>query len=93
MHRPIVFLRPLGLRLTIVLVGQPNAGKSTLFNVLSDIKISTSNFAGTTVRLNETEININGQIFHLIDLPGSYSLNPTDAAEELTLNYLLKKKS
>ena len=73
----------------IVLVGQPNAGKSTLFNVLSDIKISTSNFAGTTVRLNETEININGEFYRLIDLPGTYSLNPSDAAEEVTLSYLL----
>jgi len=77
---------------TIVLVGQPNAGKSTLFNVLSDIKISTSNFAGTTVSLHETDININGEIYHLIDLPGIYSLNPSDAAEELTLNYLLNKQ-
>ncbi len=77
---------------TIVLVGQPNAGKSTLFNVLSDIKISTSNFAGTTVKLNQTEININGEIYRLIDLPGTYSLNPTDAAETLTLNYLLNEQ-
>jgi ferrous iron transport protein B len=73
----------------IVLAGQPNSGKSTLFNVLSDIKVPTSNFSGTTVKLKESQINIYGEIFNLIDLPGVYSLNPTDEVEKYTYEFLL----
>lgn len=74
---------------TIVLIGQPNAGKSTLFNVLSDIKSSTSNYAGTTVAVKESLINVNFETYKIIDLPGLYSLNPNDPAEEVTVNFLL----
>lgn len=73
----------------IVLVGQPNCGKSTLFNALSDIKVSTANFAGTTVEYKDTLINVYGQSVYIIDLPGIYSLNPTEPAEFATFNYLL----
>jgi len=74
----------------IVLVGQPNAGKSTIFNVLSDIKTSSSNFSGTTVEYTESDILIKGKLFHIVDLPGVYSLNPGDEAEVLTYNYLIR---
>ncbi|MCX6154362.1 MAG: ferrous iron transport protein B [Candidatus Kapabacteria bacterium] len=77
---------------TIAIVGQPNAGKSTLFNVLSDTKASTSNFAGTTVDLKQTIINIYNESFRLIDLPGSYSLNPNDKAEQVTLDYIMNEQ-
>lgn len=76
----------------VALVGQPNSGKSTLFNTLSDIKVSTANFAGTTVEYKETLINIFNDTFHLIDLPGTYSLNPFEPAEHVTVNYLLNNK-
>jgi len=75
----------------IVLVGQPNAGKSTVFNVLSDIKTATSNFSGTSVEKAESDINIEGRTFHLVDLPGAYSLNPGDEAEKVTFSYLTLK--
>ncbi len=74
---------------TIVLVGQPNCGKSTLFNALSDIKVSTANFAGTTVEYKDSLINIYGQSVYIIDLPGIYSLTPSEPAEYATFNYLL----
>jgi len=74
----------------IALVGQPNSGKSTLFNVLSDIKTSTSNFAGTTVAVKGSMINVNFNTYQLIDLPGLYSLNPVDKAEEVTAEFLLE---
>jgi ferrous iron transport protein B len=75
----------------IVLVGQPNAGKSTVFNVLSDIKTATSNFSGTSVEKAESDVNIEGRTFHIIDLPGAYSLNPGDEAERVTYSYLTLK--
>lgn len=78
-------------KIEIVLVGQPNAGKSTVFNVLSDIKISTSNFSGTSVEKAESDINIEGRVFHVVDLPGAYSLNPGDEAERVTYNYLTQE--
>jgi ferrous iron transport protein B len=76
----------------IVLVGQPNAGKSTVFNVLSDIKTSVSNFSGTSVEIAHSFINVHGQAFHLVDLPGVYSLNPGDEAEKVTFTYLVNEK-
>lgn len=77
---------------TIALIGQPNSGKSTLFNVLSDIKVSTANFAGTTVEYKETIINLFGEKVLLIDLPGTYSLNPVEPAEFVTLKFLFEKE-
>ncbi len=78
--------------LRIVLVGQPNAGKSTLFNVLSDIKAAVGNFAGTSVRITQSAIQLGGQEFQLLDLPGTYSLNAADDAERITRNYLLGER-
>ena len=72
----------------IVIVGQPNSGKSTVFNVLSDLKTTSSNFSGTSVELTESDITIKDKVFHLVDLPGIYSLNPGDEAEKLTFEYL-----
>ncbi len=73
----------------IVLVGQPNAGKSTLFNVLSDIKAAAGNFAGTSVRITQSAVQLDGRAFQLLDLPGAYSLNAADDAEKITRDYLL----
>jgi ferrous iron transport protein B len=72
----------------IALVGQPNAGKSTLFNGLSDIKTQSSNFSGTTVEIIESTIAVAGHACTLVDLPGAYSLNPSDEAERVTLERL-----
>jgi ferrous iron transport protein B len=75
----------------IVLVGQPNAGKSTLFNVLSDIKSAAGNFAGTSVRLVGSDVRLGGREFQLLDLPGAYSLNAADDAERVTRDFLLRE--
>jgi ferrous iron transport protein B len=75
----------------IVLIGQPNAGKSTVFNVLSDIKTTVSNFSGTSVDIAHNSIDVRGRTFRIVDLPGVYSLNPGDEAEKVTLGYLLNK--
>lgn len=75
----------------IALVGQPNAGKSTVFNVLSDIKTHVSNFSGTSVDVADSRIDVYGKTYHIIDLPGVYSLNPGDEAEKVTLDYLINR--
>lgn len=81
-----------GERPRIVLVGQPNSGKSTLFNSISGIKAKTSNFPGTSVKITESTVRFGDRIFELVDLPGGYSLHPFEPAEEVTTEFLLKEK-
>ncbi len=72
-----------------VLIGQSNSGKSTLFKVLSDIKVLSS---GPTVEVNSTDVNLYGDTLRLIDLPGLFSLNYIHPAEEITVKFLLHQK-
>jgi ferrous iron transport protein B len=73
----------------IALAGQPNCGKSTIFNNIAGYKAITSNFPGTTVKYTETKTHINGYTCHCIDLPGTYSLTSGDPAELEARRHLL----
>jgi ferrous iron transport protein B len=75
--------------LVIALAGQPNCGKSTIFNAVAGFKVDTGNFAGTTVSYTETNVYINGVTVRLIDLPGTYSISSHDIAEKVARDYLL----
>ena len=75
----------------VVLLGQPNCGKSSFFSQISGIKVQTSNFPGTTVKLSRAKVKFYSQEYEFIDLPGTYSLFPTDEAEEATLNFLINE--
>ena len=77
--------------LKIVLVGQPNCGKSTIFNRVAGYRSVTSNFAGTTVEYTHSHVTIEGKIVDIVDLPGIYSFNALDEASAETQRYLLKK--
>ena len=72
----------------VALVGNPNAGKTTLFNALTGIRGKTANFPGTTLEIRRGAMHGTGSI-ELIDLPGLYSLDGAEAEERVALNKLL----
>jgi ferrous iron transport protein B len=72
----------------ILLVGNPNVGKSVIFARLTGVQVVTSNYAGTTVEYRKGFMNIAEERFEVIDLPGTYSLEPTSKAEEVTCRFL-----
>lgn len=74
------------------LVGQPNCGKSTLFNQVAGYKAETGNFAGTTVSYTESKVRVMGEVIDLVDLPGTYSLTDTNPAERVTFEYLISNQ-
>ena len=78
--------------ITIALVGNPNCGKTSLFNALTGLKQKVSNFPGTTVekKTGETWLNPSTKL-HVIDLPGTYSLYPKSADELVTYEILRTK--
>lgn len=70
------------------LIGQPNCGKSTLFNQVAGYKAETGNFSGTTVTYTESRVRVLGEVVDLVDLPGTYTLAGSNPAERETLFYL-----
>jgi len=76
----------------IALVGQPNSGKSTIFNHLVGYRANTSNFPGTTVKYLKSEALIEGRHAEVVDLPGTYSLTSLDPAETEARNFLLGRQ-
>jgi len=74
-----------------VLIGQPNCGKSTLFNQVAGYHAETGNFAGTTVSFTETKVRVLGDVVELVDLPGTYTLLGTNPAERVVLDYMISK--
>lgn len=70
------------------LIGQPNCGKSTLFNQVAGYRAETGNFPGTTVTFIESKVRVMGEVVDLVDLPGTYTLAGSNPAEQETLRYL-----
>lgn len=77
----------------ILLAGNPNVGKSVLFNRLSGASATVSNYPGTTVDFTKSRMRIAGGEWEIIDLPGAFSLEPKDKAEEVARDMLAREKS
>jgi len=75
------------------MVGQPNSGKSTIFNAVAGYKSVSSNFPGTTVKYEKSIVQQNGSVFELVDFPGSYSLSSINLAELEIRDYILSKST
>src|SRR3979409_1314056 len=76
-------------RLTVALVGNPNAGKTTLFNALSGLRHRVGNYPGVTVEIAKGRRRGKSVDLELIDLPGTYSLAPRSPDELVAVDLLL----
>jgi len=74
----------------VAIAGNPNSGKSTLFNQLTGLNQRVGNFPGVTVDRKSSTLTHNDQELLLVDLPGTYSLHPTSADERITSSILLQ---
>jgi len=72
----------------VFLVGNPNVGKSVVFNRLTGLNTVVSNYPGTTVEIASGKLRIYERMAEVIDLPGTYTLEPTCKAEEITKRVL-----
>ena len=78
--------------LMIALAGQPNMGKSTIFNLLTGLNQHVGNWPGKTVEKKEGEFHHNEHAIHLFDLPGTYSLSANSPEEIIARNFILQEK-
>ena len=72
----------------ILLIGNPNVGKSAIFSRLTGAKVVISNYPGTTVEFTQGYTKLDGLRPAIIDAPGTYTLKPTSRAEEVAVNML-----
>ncbi len=75
----------------IILAGQPNVGKSSLINAMSDSRLKVGNFGGVTVEKTEIKFKRHSHEIEMIDLPGTYSINGFSKEEKVAKNYLLNE--
>jgi len=74
----------------VALVGNPNCGKTALFNVLTGSRQKVANYAGVTVERKEGRyLTASGKALRVLDLPGTYSLNPRSPDEKVTVDVLM----
>lgn len=76
----------------ILLVGNPNVGKSTIFNLLCNKNQKTGNYAGVTVASHQGTYLYQNEEVEIVDLPGSYSIYPTSEDEAIFTKYLIEEQ-
>lgn len=77
---------------TIALAGQPNMGKSTLFNLLTGLNQHVGNWPGKTVEFREGVFHDNERDFRIVDLPGTYSLTASSLEEVIAREFILREQ-
>ncbi len=77
--------------INVAFVGNPNSGKTTLFNFASGSKEHVGNYSGVTVDLKQAKFSQNGYTFNLTDLPGTYSLSAYSPEELYVRNFILNE--
>ncbi len=75
----------------ILLMGNPNVGKSVVFSRLTGVHVVASNYAGTTVGYTKGQLQIDGDQVDVIDVPGTYSLTPSCKAEEVAREMFIEE--
>jgi ferrous iron transport protein B len=78
--------------LMVALAGQPNVGKSTLFNLLTGLNQHVGNWPGKTVERKEGAFSHDGTTYQLVDLPGTYSLTANSAEELITREFIIRER-
>src|SRR6201987_1290542 len=78
---------------TVALVGNPNTGKTTLFNALAGMNQRVGNYPGVTVETKKGKLRHGGRTFDLVDLPGTYSLAPRSPDEMVAVDLILGQQA
>src|SRR5512134_3074814 len=94
-HSTAIPLQPVILRERmplLALAGQPNVGKSTLFNFLTGLNQHVGNWPGKTVERKEGTFTIQGREYGIVDLPGTYSLTANSPEELITREFILRQQ-
>jgi len=78
--------------ITVALAGQPNVGKSTVFNVLTGLKQHVGNWPGKTVEQKTGTVTYNGSTYRLVDLPGAYSLTANSPEELIARDFIIEEQ-
>lgn len=76
--------------MVILLVGNPNVGKSAMFSRLTGANVIASNYPGTTVEFTKGKLRVGGKPAEVLDVPGTYGLNPTNPAERVPVELIEK---
>ncbi|MEJ2353339.1 MAG: FeoB small GTPase domain-containing protein, partial [Anaerolineales bacterium] len=79
-------------QLTVALAGQPNVGKSTIFNLLTGLDQHVGNWPGKTIEKKVGIHRLNGISIHIVDLPGTYSLTANSLEERIARDYVIKER-
>jgi len=90
---PIETIQPAPqIQVTIALAGQPNVGKSTIFNALTGLNQHVGNWTGKTVEHKSGDFTFDATRFRIVDLPGTYSLTANSDEERIARDFILKER-
>ncbi len=85
-------MKDTGSQVLIALAGNPNCGKTTLFNALTGSRQHVGNYPGITVEKKEGSYSLNGNLLRLVDLPGTYSLTAYSLEELVARDFLVQER-